>query len=67
MLKKFQSFADVPITDKGVDTVKFIEASEGLVGLFGRFSKAIPGVFSFLTFCLKIYWDLLLSLSCRMI
>ncbi|KAF8582004.1 glycolipid transfer protein, partial [Ramaria rubella] len=28
------SFADVPVTDAGVDTVAFLEASEGLVGLF---------------------------------
>lgn len=31
-----QSFADVPITDAGVDTVAFLEASDGLVGLFGK-------------------------------
>ena len=30
-----QSFADVPITDAGVDTVSFLEAADGLVGLFG--------------------------------
>jgi hypothetical protein len=28
------SFADVPITDAGVDTVAFLKASDGLVGLF---------------------------------
>jgi len=28
------SFADVPITDAGVDTLAFLKASEGLVGLF---------------------------------
>lgn len=31
----FQSFADVTITDDGVDTLTFLAASEGLVGLFG--------------------------------
>lgn len=31
-----QSFADVPITDAGVDTVEFLQAADGLVGLFGR-------------------------------
>ena len=30
-----QSFADVPITDAGVDTLAFLEAAQGLVGLFG--------------------------------
>ncbi|KIJ33201.1 hypothetical protein M422DRAFT_52535 [Sphaerobolus stellatus SS14] len=29
-----KSFADVPVTDAGVDTVAFLEACEGLVGLF---------------------------------
>jgi len=28
------SFAEVPITDQGVDTLAFLKASEGLVGLF---------------------------------
>jgi hypothetical protein len=28
------SFADVPITDAGVDTLAFLKASEGLVGIF---------------------------------
>ena len=32
-----QSFADVPISDAGVDTVQFLLASEGLVGLFGKY------------------------------
>lgn len=31
-----QSFADVPITDDGVDTVTFLEASDGLVQMFGE-------------------------------
>ena len=30
-----QSFADVPVTDAGVDTVAFLEAAQGVVGLFG--------------------------------
>lgn len=33
-----QSFADVPVTDAGVDTVAFLEASKGLVGLFGMYT-----------------------------
>jgi hypothetical protein len=31
----YQSFADVPITDAGVDTLAFLSASQGVVGLFG--------------------------------
>ena len=30
-----KSFADVPITDAGVDTLAFLQASEGVLGLFG--------------------------------
>lgn len=30
-----KNFTDVPVTDAGVDTVAFLEAAEGLVGLFG--------------------------------
>jgi hypothetical protein len=30
-----QSFADVPITSEGVDTETFLEASDGLVQMFG--------------------------------
>ena len=30
-----QSFADVTITEDGVNTVEFLEASEGLVKMFG--------------------------------
>lgn len=30
-----KSFAAVPVTDAGVDTVQFLKASEGLVGMFG--------------------------------
>ncbi|KAH9485081.1 Glycolipid transfer protein B [Psilocybe cubensis] len=33
-LETVKSFADVPITDAGVDTVTFLEAADGLVGLF---------------------------------
>ena len=32
---RLQSFADVPVTDAGVDTVQFLQAAEGVVGLFG--------------------------------
>lgn len=32
-----QSFADVPITDAGVDTLAFLEAAQGVVGLFGEY------------------------------
>lgn len=30
-----KSYADVPVTDAGVDTTAFLEASEGLVSMFG--------------------------------
>ncbi|KAK0448827.1 glycolipid transfer protein [Armillaria gallica] len=33
-LETVKSFADVPVTDAGVDTLAFLEASEGLVGIF---------------------------------
>ncbi|KAH8826803.1 glycolipid transfer protein domain-containing protein [Flagelloscypha sp. PMI_526] len=33
-LDSVRSFADVPVTDAGVDTVTFLEAAKGLVGLF---------------------------------
>jgi len=33
-LDSVTSFADVPITDAGVDTLVFLKASEGLVGIF---------------------------------
>jgi len=39
-----KSFADVPITDKGVDTVEFLKASEGLVGMFDLFGSKAFGV-----------------------
>lgn len=35
-----QSFADVPITADGVDTVSFLEASDGLVNMFGSHPDA---------------------------
>ncbi|KAI0320459.1 glycolipid transfer protein domain-containing protein [Amylostereum chailletii] len=34
------SFADVPITDAGVDTLAFLKASEGVVGLFDLLGSA---------------------------
>jgi len=47
-----QSFADVPITDAGVDTLAFLEASGGLLGLFGapilRCLAVNPSIDSFL-------------------
>ncbi|KAF8552973.1 het-c2 protein [Imleria badia] len=33
-LETVKSFADVPITDEGIDTIAFLEASEGVVRLF---------------------------------
>ncbi|KAH7890169.1 het-c2 protein [Phlebopus sp. FC_14] len=33
-LETVKSFADVPITDSGVDTIAFLEAAEGVVRLF---------------------------------
>jgi len=39
-LETVKSFADVPITDAGVDTVAFLEASQGLVGLFDLLGSA---------------------------
>lgn len=32
-----KSFTEVPVTEAGVDTVQFLLASEGLVGMFGMF------------------------------
>jgi len=40
-----QSFADVPISDTGVDTQAVLEASDGLVQMFGELvtpQSAIP-------------------------
>ncbi|KAL0576348.1 hypothetical protein V5O48_005646 [Marasmius crinis-equi] len=39
-LETVRSFADVPITDAGVDTTAFLEASNGLVGLFDLLGSA---------------------------
>jgi len=33
-LERVKSFADVPVTEAGVDTLVFLEASQGLLGLF---------------------------------
>ncbi|KAG0152135.1 hypothetical protein CROQUDRAFT_719397 [Cronartium quercuum f. sp. fusiforme G11] len=45
-----RSYADVPVTDQGVDTMTFLEASEELVKLFDLFgSKAFAVVQSDLT------------------
>ncbi|KAJ3534140.1 hypothetical protein NMY22_g7045 [Coprinellus aureogranulatus] len=38
-LETVKSFADVPVTDAGVDTAAFLEASDGLVGLFDLFGS----------------------------
>ncbi|TFK48359.1 glycolipid transfer protein [Heliocybe sulcata] len=38
-----KSFADVPITDDGVDTPAFIEASDGLITMFDLFGSAVFG------------------------
>ncbi|KAF8629259.1 hypothetical protein AX17_005838 [Amanita inopinata Kibby_2008] len=39
-LQTVKSFADVPITDAGIDTLAFLEASQGLVGLFDLLGSA---------------------------
>ncbi|TRM70217.1 glycolipid transfer protein domain-containing protein [Schizophyllum amplum] len=39
-LERVKSFADVPVTDAGVDTLQFLEACEGLVGLFDLLGSA---------------------------
>ncbi|KAG5646256.1 hypothetical protein DXG03_004083 [Asterophora parasitica] len=39
-LETVRSFADVPITDAGVDTLAFLEAAQGLVGLFDLLGSA---------------------------
>jgi len=39
-LDTVKSFADVPITDLGVATISFLEAAEGLVGLFDLLGSA---------------------------
>ena len=37
-----QSYVDVPITEAGVDTADFCEASENLVKIFGMSSSLLP-------------------------
>ncbi|THH01097.1 hypothetical protein EW026_g1540 [Hermanssonia centrifuga] len=39
-LETVKSFADVPVTDAGVDTLAFLEASQGVVGLFELLGSA---------------------------
>ncbi|KAF9010622.1 glycolipid transfer protein domain-containing protein [Cyathus striatus] len=39
-LETVKSFKDVPVTEAGVDTLAFLEASEGLVGLFDLLGSA---------------------------
>jgi hypothetical protein len=39
-LETVKSFADVPITDAGIDTLAFLEASEGVVRLFKLLQNA---------------------------
>jgi len=39
-LQSVKSFADVPVTDAGVDTLAFLEAAQGLVGLFDLLGSA---------------------------
>ncbi|KAI0633556.1 het-c2 protein [Trametes polyzona] len=39
-LETVKSFADVPITDAGVDTLAFLEAAQGVVGLFDLLGSA---------------------------
>ncbi|KAG6820811.1 hypothetical protein H0H93_011105 [Arthromyces matolae] len=43
-LESIKSFADVPITDEGVDTLAFLEASTGLVGLFDLLGSTAFGL-----------------------
>ena len=37
LTRLLQSFSDVQITSDGVDTANFLEASDGLVTMFGTF------------------------------
>ncbi|KAF8629861.1 hypothetical protein AX15_003222 [Amanita polypyramis BW_CC] len=39
-LDTVKSFADVPVTDTSIDTVAFLEASKGLVGMFDLLGSA---------------------------
>ena len=43
-LDTVKSFADVPITDAGVDTLAFLAASDGLVGMFDLLGSTAFGV-----------------------
>jgi hypothetical protein len=58
LAESIQSFADVPVTDAGVDTVTFLEAAKGLVGLFGMLRHIVhsdrPCTFAHLSFPLDI-------------
>jgi len=38
-----QSFADVPVTSDGVETASFLDASDGLVNMFGKYPNALTG------------------------
>lgn len=59
-----KSFADVPLTDKGVDTPTFLEASDGLVKLFGEtvytytIHRGLRSAPCLDVFFVQIYWDL---------
>jgi hypothetical protein len=44
ILRTLQSFADVPITADGVETVSFLEASDGLVNMFGTLPTQLQKV-----------------------
>ncbi|GAA5911122.1 GLTP domain-containing protein [Sporobolomyces salmoneus] len=35
-----KSFADVPVTEEGVDTLQFLEATQGLIGIFDLLGSA---------------------------
>ncbi|KAJ8496641.1 hypothetical protein ONZ45_g12382 [Pleurotus djamor] len=38
-----KSFAEVPITEKGIDTLEFLQAADGLVKMFDLFGSAVFG------------------------
>jgi len=38
-----QSFADVPVTSDGVETASFLDASDGLVNMFGKYRNTLTG------------------------
>ena len=48
----FKSFADVPFTEYGVETQSFLEASDGLVQMFG--TLVLPSLFFFVMFQLFV-------------